>query len=237
MNATRLLLPLLLATVGAAFAQSEGSPAAERQQPISSRPTSAQPPAAAAGTTSSVATDSSDATRPGTPSAPGAGISSSRVRALSPELNARLAERMPRYNPPPPPSEPTPEEVEAAQPKNQIIRLPEVVVRESRPPVFTDRELHTKQGLAELAMNRYLSELDRGLNRWTIPLFGQSPEQRALAQYAEDERLRNLNRATERANLIEASEGADAAQAFRETTNDAFIRSPYLPQPSSLNRD
>lgn len=169
---------------------------------------------------------------------PAPAATENRERALSPALSAALAERMPRYNPPPPPREPTPEEVAASQPKNQIIRLPEVVVEGRRPPVFTDRDLHTKDGLAAMAVNRYLSELDRGvLNRYTLPLFGQSQEQRALAAYAEEERLRNMATASDRAEAIQAAEGAEAAQAFRDTANSTFIRSPYLPQPNSMKRD
>lgn len=175
---------------------------------------------------------------PSAPSAPASSAEPVRERALSPAMSAALAERMPRYNPPPPPREPTPEEIAAAQPKNQIIRLPQMVVEGQRPPVFTDRDIHTKQGMAAMAVNRYLSELDRGvLNRYTLPLFGQSQEQRALAAYAEEERLRNMNAAADRAEAIEAAEGEDAARAFRDTANSTFIRSPYLPQPNSMKRD
>lgn len=163
---------------------------------------------------------------------------SDQPRALSPALSAALAERMPKYAPPPPPREPTEEEIAASQPKNGIVRLPRVVVEGQRPPVFTDRQLHTDRGMAELAMRRYLSELDRGvLNKYTLPLFGQSNEARALAAYAEEERLRHMRTNAERADLIEASEGADAAADFRDLTNATFIRSPYLPEPSSLRRD
>jgi hypothetical protein len=185
-------------------------------------------------------TETPAAARPSSPapSAPAATVEPARERALSPAMSAALAERMPRYNPPPPPREPTAEEIAAAQPKNQIIRLPQVVVEGERPPVFTDRDIHTKQGMAAMAVNRYLSELDRGvLNRYTLPLFGQSQEQRALAAYAEEERLRNMNTAADRAQAIEAAEGEDAARAFRDTANSTFIRSPYLPQPNSMKRD
>src|SRR5690606_11222201 len=119
-------------------------------------------------------------------------------RAVSPALASALAERMPRYNPPPPPREPTEEELEASQPRNRIIRLPQMIVEGQRPPVFRERDINTRKGMAELAVNRYLSELDRGvLNRYTLPLFGQSNEQRALAQYAEEERLRNMRESEE----------------------------------------
>ena len=163
---------------------------------------------------------------------------SSGDRAVSPALAAALAERMPKYNPPPPPREPTEEELEQSQPKNRIVRLPQMVVEGSRPPVFRERDIYTKSGMAELAVNRYLGELDRGvLNKYTLPLFGQSNEQRALATYAEEERLRNMQSAEESAAMIRRTEGEDAAADFRDTANATFIRTPYLPEPSSLSRD
>lgn len=163
-----------------------------------------------------------------------------RERAVSPGLAAALAERMPRYNPPPPARERNAEEeaAERPQPRNRIIRLPQIIVEGRRPPVFTEREVHTKEGLAELAVNRYLSELDRGvLNRFTLPLFGQSQEQRALTAYAEEERLRNMRAMNDRAGVIEAVEGKAPAETFRDTTNDTFIRTPYLPEPASMRRN
>jgi hypothetical protein len=230
MSAPRFIFPIILATVaGGAFAQGVGNPSADAHRPASTQPTTAQPlPPPAA----SREGDSAVATRPGAASEP------SRERAVSPALAAALAERMPRYNPPPPPREPTEEEIAAAQPKNKIIRLPAVVVEEKRPPVFTDRDLHTRKGMAELAVNRYLSELDRGvLNRYTLPLFGQSQEKRAMEAYLEDERLRQMDTAADHERTIRASEGVDAAREFRDTTNATFIRSPYLPEPNSINRD
>jgi hypothetical protein len=218
MPARSLLTLALVALAGSAYAQ-RTAPAPSRPAPQTETPAAAQ-------------------AQPAAPAATAPAATTSRERALSPGLTAALSERMPRYNPPPPPREPTEEEIAASQPRNQIIRLPEMVVEGRRPAVFTDRDIHTREGMAAMAVNKYLSELDRGvLNRYTLPLFGQSQEQRALAAYAEEERLRNMSSAADRANAIEAAEGAEAAQTFRDTANAAFIRSPYLPAPNSLKRD
>jgi len=88
-------------------------------------------------------------------------------------------------------------------PKNQIVRLPNdvlrmpnYVVRERKTPEFSERELHTAKGLQELAMKRYITEFDYALNRYQIPLFsgystasdrGGSPQKRAMALFEEDE--------------------------------------------------
>lgn len=230
MNAHSLIFALALAAAASsAFAQSVGNPVADPHRPPSTQPVTAQPPPPAE---SRAGSDPRVMTRPTPAPEP------TRERALSPALAAALAERMPRYNPPPPPREPTEEEIAAAQPKNKIIRLPAVVVEEKRPPVFTERDVHTRKGMAELAVSRYLSELDRGvLNRYTLPLFGQSQEKRAMEAYLEEERLRHMDTAADREATIRASEGTDAAREFRETTNATFIRTPYLPEPNSINRD
>jgi hypothetical protein len=121
-----------------------------------------------------------------------------RSRAISPEVAAALAAAAPKYTPPPPKPEPKPESElpdmrEIDKPANQIIRLPKVIVQEPRSPVFTERSISTPKGLTDIAMRRYISDADRALNRFTLPLFGTSKEARALEMYAEDERLRNMS--------------------------------------------
>ncbi len=158
-------------------------------------------------------------------------------RAVSPGLASKLAEAMPTYAPPPPVPEKTDEEIAADQPKNKILRLPKVVVEGERPPVFSEREVHTDKGLAELAMNRYLTELDAGvLNKFSIPLFGQSNEARALAQFREDERLKNMSATADQISVLQQTNPAEA-KALQDTANDTFIRTPYLPTTTSMNRD
>jgi len=129
--------------------------------------------------------------KPAAPAAP------KRTRAISPEAAAALAAFAPKYEPPAPKPAPKPEAEqvdlrEIDKPKNAIVRLPKYIVQEAKPPVFRERDIHTEKGLTDLAMRRYISDADRALNRWTLPLFGTSKEARAMAMYAEDERLRNM---------------------------------------------
>lgn len=121
-----------------------------------------------------------------------------RTRAISPEVAAALAAVTPKYTPPEPKPEPKPEAPmidlrDVDKPKNEIVRLPDYVVRERKPPVFRERDVYTDKGITDIAMRRYISDADRALNRWTLPLFGSSKEDRARAMYAEDERLKNMN--------------------------------------------
>ncbi len=144
-----------------------------------------------------------------------------RERAISGEVAASLAAAMPKYNPPKPtpppkPIEEQPDLRETDKPKNGIVRLPNNIVRDSRPPVFRERDINTQQGMANIAMKKYSTEASRALNTFTIPLFGQTQEQRALSQYAEDERLKNIGELNDAAAMVSARDKAQGAYIKRD---------------------
>jgi len=148
---------------------------------------------------------------------------------------------MPKYNPQPKAAEPKPEEEladlrDTDKPKNQIIRLPQVMVREPRNPVLRERDVNTKEGLTALAERRYISDSDRALNRITVPLFGTSSETRAMAMYAEDERLKNMADLNDAAGLVSASDKAAGAYIKREAQK-TYLRSADFGWKSSLGRE
>lgn len=152
-----------------------------------------------------------------------------RRRAISPEVAAQLSANTPKYTapapkPPPKPAEELPDMREIDKPKNTIIRLPEYVVREQKPAVLSERAVHTKQGLADLAVRRYISDADRALNRFTLPLFGTSVEQRALMMYAEEERLRNMADLSDNAAMVSTTDKAAGMYVKREAEK-TYLRS------------
>lgn len=164
-------------------------------------------------------------------SAPPAASSTARKRprAISGEVAAQLAATMPKYTPPPPKPEPKPEEEQVDlrdvdKPKNTIIRLPKYVVQEPKSPVFSERAISTKKGLTDIAMRRYITEADRVLNRFTLPLFGTSAESRALAMYGEDERLKNMADLSDAASTVSKSDAAAGAYVRREAQK-TYLRS------------
>jgi hypothetical protein len=160
----------------------------------------------------------------------GAAAEENRERPFSPTVAANLARAMPKYNPPAPPKPKVEEETEAEQPRNQIIRLPKVVVEGQRPPVFTEREIHTKEGLEALAVARYLTEFDRGvLNRYRLPFVGMTAEQRAMMMYEEEERLRNIEKAKQSIYVLKQVD-PEAADQLKKESDAAYIRkSEFLP--------
>jgi hypothetical protein len=210
-----LYVKLLTATLGAAvlapvaWAQTTSTSSVS---PSSTSPSSASPILAP--------TPAEKAPPPSTPK---------RTRAVSGEVAAALAAASPKYTPAPPKPEPKPEEEkpdlrEIDKPQNGIVRLPKYIVREPKPVIFSERAVSTSKGLTDIAVRRYISEADRAMNRFTLPLFGSSMEGRALAMYAEDERLRNMAELDETATAASKSDAAAGAYIKREAQK-TFLRS------------
>lgn len=149
------------------------------------------------------------------------------TRVISAAVAAQLAAATPKYVPPPPkpatPPDDEPDLRDIDKPRNQIIRLPKVVVHAPPPPVFSERAINTKKGLADLAMKRYLTETDRVLNSFTIPIFGQSAQSRAMMQYEEDERLKNMAELNDDAAMVSTTDKNAGAYVKREVER-TFIR-------------
>jgi hypothetical protein len=164
-----------------------------------------------------------------------------RPAAGSEEVRERVSEalaaRLPKYNPPKPRKVVDEDEDEEGEdgsspvldkPRNRIIRLPAYVVEGSRPPVFREKDVYTKEGLSGLAMKRYMSDADKALNRFTLPFIGLSNEQRAMLMYAEDQRLREMNAAQDRVSTLEASD-PEAAKDLKDVVDSTFIRTDTRP--------
>lgn len=143
------------------------------------------------------------------------------------------------FQPPPPPAPPAPkaaEEEEADAPKNGIVRLPEYVVQGERPPVFRERDINTQKGLGEIAVKRFLGETGKALNAYSLPLFGMSKEQYALMLYREEERLKNMQEATDKVSLLRGSDPVAAEQLKREVDQTFIRRSEFSTAPSGRNK-
>jgi hypothetical protein len=153
-----------------------------------------------------------------------------RTRVISPEVAAALAAASPTFSSlPPPKPAPKPEEEladarELDKPKNGIVRLDPMIVREQRPAIFSERAIHTKKGLTDIAMKRYLTETDRVLNRFRIPFLTMTNEERALAMYAEDERLQNMSDLREAAAAASKSDAAQGTYILKEAQK-TYLRS------------
>lgn len=206
-----------LALVAALRAQS--SPAAPATTEIS--PAAAPRPAA---TTNSTAT-STDTTQQRT----------RHFSNFSSGTAAALAATMPKFTPPPPKPEPKPEEEnvdlrDVDKPKNTIVRLPKMYVTAPKPAVFTERDANTQKGLADIAMRRYITDADRALNRFTLPLFGTSAESRAMTMYREDQRLKDMGDMSDLANMADKS-NPSLGGATKQQVRDMYLRDPQFSGP------
>jgi hypothetical protein len=151
-----------------------------------------------------------------------------RPRVISPEVAAQLQASAPKYAPPPPKPAPKPEDemVDARdvdKPRNGIIRLPKYIVQEPKSPLLNERAISTDKGIKDIAVRRYITEMDRAMNGYTLPLFGQSMEARAMAMYAEDERLKNISDMKDAASTVGKSDAAQGAYILKESQK-TFMR-------------
>lgn len=143
-----------------------------------------------------------------------------RKRAVSSGVAAALAASMPKYNPPPK-VEPKPEDEqedlrETDKPRNDIIRLPKFVVQEKKSPVLRERDLHTKDELADISLQRYA-----GLSY--VPLSGMNRGV-ALMMYQEQERLENISELKDDAQTARRAGDTDMSDYLKRETNRTYMR-------------
>lgn len=166
---------------------------------------------------------------------------SDRKRGISSNLASALSDTMPKYNPPPPPEEKEEDdgvdEDLMLKPKNGIVRLPQVVVEGNRPPIFTERQVHTDKGLATLATKRYFSETAQALNKFHIPLLTASQEELAMQMWQEDERLRLISDLEDQSDNALLMGDEEQARELKEFSYETLGRRDYLPDASALNRE
>ena len=150
-------------------------------------------------------------------------------RVMSDEVAATLANGMPKYNPPKP-VEPKPEDEQADlrdsdKPKNGIIRLPKYVVKEPKPPLFRERDLHTGSEMTDIGLRRYL-----GLNIGNI---GGLNRPVSLLMYQEQERLNNIADLKDDAKNAKRSGDSAASDYILRESN----RVNYRPSDFGWNSD
>jgi len=160
----------------------------------------------------------SDVERPVTPP--------KKDRAISKDLSSALSAGY-KYNPPPPPK-PEAEDVdlrEVDKPRNGIIRLPKYVVEGTRPPVFNNRNLYSKEMLRRLAYQKYISSFGRNvLNRYRLPIIGGGAEAYAMMQYEAEERKQNMAEMDDKISMYRVSGDNDEAASLKDDTQRTFMR-------------
>jgi hypothetical protein len=188
-------------------------------------PTPTPATGASAGTTVSSGTAGGDATasvladHPAAPVPPPSSGFYMPERSVSPAVAEALSLGMPKYSPPTPTPVTTnqPQDMrDVDKPKNEIKRLPSYIVHDSRPPVFRDRDLYTKDGLVSLSY-----KLHPGLGIGNLAGLNDAP---AYEIFLEDERLANMADLNDTAKAI--ATGGDLAEGkyILEETQDTYMR-------------
>ncbi len=204
---TMMTYPVRLVLAAAVFATVASA------QEVSSAP----PVAAPAAPTDNKPAFAADAPT-GTP-ANAAPAAPKKPRAVSSEVAAIMATGLPKYNPPPKPVVKAEEEVDSRdvdKPKNDIPRLPSVVVRGNRVPIFRERDLNTEKGLSQMAMRHYA-----GLN---IPLIGFMNRPIALQMYRDEQRLSDIDELRKAASDAAMAGDTAGSDYIKRTGAESFVR-------------
>lgn len=212
MNRAPIALMALMVAAAVAAGQTADNPPSPA---ASSAPANSPASGGAAGAAQAAA----PADQQGAPVPPPSASFNSPERSVSPEVAEALSLGMPKYNPP----TPTPVAVnepadmrDVDKPKNEIKRLPSYIVHDSRPPVFRDRDLYTKDGLVSLSY-----KLHPGLRIGNIAGLNDAT---AYEVFLEDERLANIADLTDTARAI--ATGGDPAEGeyILQQTQDTYMR-------------
>jgi hypothetical protein len=164
-------------------------------------------------------------------------------RIVSSHLAEVLAAARPAFKPAAATVTPTATPDNSLPPRaNDIVRLPQMVVREPKLP--NEAEVLTPKGLAEREMKHYFGPrdgFDRGVlnvvtvaGLWKkIPILGQllgcpipsmTNEDRAMMYYREDERIRQMTEFGELMRLTRASGDSASADKIKKEATDTFMR-------------
>ncbi len=141
------------------------------------------------------------------------------TRTVSPGVAAALALGMPRYSPPKPTPTPPPQPVDLRdvdKPRNEIKRLPKYIVRESRPPVFRDRDLFTAAGLADLSLKNH-----PGLHFGNFLGLNSAT---AYQMYLDDQRLENMSDLADTARAMSAGGDPGEGSYILRQSQDTYMR-------------
>ena len=141
------------------------------------------------------------------------------ARSVSPGIAAALTAGAGKYSPPTPTPTPVAEPADLRdidRPRNEIKRLPKYIVRESRPPIFRERDLNTTVGLVSLSFKSH-----PGLLFGNFLGLNSGP---AYEMYLEEQRLENIGELTDIAHAM--SRGGDRAEGayILQETQSTYMR-------------
>jgi len=151
-----------------------------------------------------------------TPVTPAPTAQPAPVQAAPAPRPTNLLPGLPGYTPPPP-AEPKKLDQPAEDP--DLLVLPTMQVKQKPRPRLNADIVYAPKDLGNLLAKQKFTQLDQALNKFTLPLFGQSLAQRALDEH---EREKKQELTLDVLNLSKALEEADPAEA--QSLKEAITR-------------
>lgn len=152
--------------------------------------------------------------------APSIGEDNPAAKKPSPAVTEQLAAAMPKYQPAKPVEKKSdsPIGVPGAITDPDVLELPKMTVRQQPRPrlrLQPDAVFSTKEALGADFAKRNFTPLDRGLNKYTIPLFGRSLEERAYDDYQRQQKEELNADVLQLSNALKVADPAEA-KALRD---------------------
>jgi hypothetical protein len=125
--------------------------------------------------------------------------------------STNLLPGMPVFAPPPPPA-PKPIDQPATDP--DVLVLPKMTVKQKPRPRLNADIVYAQKDLGNLLAKQKFTQLDQALNKFTLPLFGQSIAERALEEHRREKKQALTEDVLNLSNAIKESdpEGAKALE-------------------------
>ncbi|HVW19872.1 MAG TPA: hypothetical protein VHC86_01545 [Opitutaceae bacterium] len=146
-------------------------------------------------------------------------------RIQSGEIAGALVNSLPKYTPPPP-AAPGAKPAAAAepQPRNGIIRLPKVVVRQEKPPVFNEKQLYTPKSLEDIEIQRYTGLDPAKMPGVAAPITRFMFSDYAKQMQADADRQQNISDSSDMARAAALSGDPGESEYIKRVSNETFIR-------------
>jgi hypothetical protein len=136
-------------------------------------------------------------------------VNLSAQNAAPQEARPNLLPGLPAYAPPPPPA---PKQLD--QPNTnadpEVLVLPKMTVKQKPRPRLNADIVYAPKDLGDMLARQKYTQLDQALNKFTLPLFGQSLAERALEEHQREKKqaltadVLNLSKALEQTDPAEA---------------------------------
>ena len=124
----------------------------------------------------------------------------------APDARPNLLPGLPTYAPPPPPA---PKQLD--QPADpEVLVLPKMTVKQKPRPRLNADIVYAPKDLGSLLAKQKYTQLDQALNKFTLPLFGQSLAERALEDHKREKKQALTDDVLNLSNALKETDPAEA---------------------------